>query len=119
MPRYCKAYKLEDLRKYPQWGELADESGKELDDDSIVYIEETLIVTSNCLELDKKEDYLVTDPTPEWETFCKGELEFQVPDWEAESAQVREALKKAEAEKAAKEGETEKEGEDKDDAEGE
>lgn len=112
MPRYCKAYKLEDLRKYPKWAELANESDKDLEDDSIVYIEETLIVTKNCLELDKKEDYLVTDPTPEWETFCKGDLEFQVPDWEAESAAVREALKKAEAEKAEKEGEEKEEAKD-------
>ena len=103
MPRYCKAYKLEDLRKFPKWSESSEEIEKDLKDDEIVYIEETLFVTKNCLELDKKEDYIFNDITPEWEKFCKEELEFEVPDWEAESAKVREALKKMEEEKGEEE----------------
>ena len=30
MTRYCKAYKLEDLRKFPQWADSAKESEKHL-----------------------------------------------------------------------------------------
>ena len=105
MPIYCKAYKLEDLRKYDKWADRAKETEKELEDDAIVYIHEKLFVTKNCLELDKEEDHIFTEVDAEWEAFCKNELEFQVPDWEEESRKVREALAKEEAAKAETEAE--------------
>ena len=98
MPRYCKAYKLEDLRKYPNWSDVASDAEKELEDDSIVYIKEDFVVTKNCLELDKEEDYILTDGGDGWQSFAKDDLKFQVPDWEAESERVREAIKKQEEE---------------------
>ena len=103
MSRYCKAYKLEDLRKFPKWAEVAKENEKELSDGDIVYIQENLTVTKNCLDLDNEEDYIFTEVSPEWESFSKDDLQFEVPDWEAESAKVREALQKEAAEKEAAE----------------
>lgn len=98
MPRYCKAYRLEDLRKFPKWSDVAAGGEKELEDDSIVYIVESFDVTKNCLELDKKEDYILTDAGDDWQKFATSELKFEVPDWEAESERVREAIKKQEEE---------------------
>jgi hypothetical protein len=99
MPRYCKAYKIEDLRKFPKWAESAKSNEKELEDGTLVYIKEELTVTSDCLDLDNEEKLILTDVTPEWEAFCKDELKFEVPDWEAEAARVREQLAKEEKEK--------------------
>ena len=103
MPRYCKAYKLEDLRKFPKWAESARSSEKDLEDGDLVYIKEELHVTKNCLDLDNEDELIFTEVTPEWETFCKDELAFEIPDWEAEAARVREQLAKEEAEKKDKE----------------
>ncbi len=96
MPRYCKAYKLEDLRKFSGWADAALEAEKELNDDSIVYIQEDLTVTKNCLDLDNKDDFIFDKVTPEWETFSKEDLSFAVPDWEEESRINREKLKELE-----------------------
>ncbi len=82
MPKYCKAYKLEDLRKFPQWADSVKEAGKDLDDDSIVYIQENFIVTNNPLDLESEEDYILDRITPEWEAFCKDTLNFEVPQEE-------------------------------------
>ena len=100
MPRYCKAYKLEDVRKFPGWGDGAEANSKELGDDDLVYIQEDFTVTKNCLDLDNKDDFIFTKITPEWEAFAKDELKFEVPDWEEESKRVREHLKKLEEEEA-------------------
>ena len=82
MSRYCKAYRLEDLRKFSGWSEMVRDNEKELNNDSIVYIQENTSVTTNPLDLDSQEDYIFDKTTPEWETFCKDELNFEVPVWE-------------------------------------
>ncbi len=86
MSRYCKAYKLGDLRKFPSWSDAARDNEKELNNDSIVYIQENTSVTTNPLDLDNDEDYIFDKVTPEWETFCKDELKFEVPVWEEVAA---------------------------------
>lgn len=98
MPRYCKAYKIEDLRKFPKWAESAKPAEKELEDSALVYIKEELTVTKNCLDLDNEEELIFTEISAEWESFCKEDLKFEVPDWEDEAAKVREQLAKLEAE---------------------
>ena len=82
MSRYCKAYKLEDLRKYSKWADSAKDNEKELNDDSIVYIQENFSVTTNPLDLDSKDDYIFEDGGSEWESYCKDELKFEVPVYE-------------------------------------
>ena len=105
MPRYCKAYKLEDLKKFPQWDEHVTSAGKEMEDSDLAYIQEDLTVTKNCLDLDNKEDWIYTEVTPEWEDYVTDELNFAIPDWEAESKAAREAALKAEEEAKQKEAE--------------
>lgn len=99
MPRYCKAYKIEDLRKFPKWAESAKATEKDLEEGALVYVKEELTVTKNCLDLDNEDELVFTEISPEWETFCKEDLKFEVPDWEAEAAKVREQLAKEEANK--------------------
>ena len=97
MPKYCKAYKLEDLRKFSGWSAAAASAEKDMGDGDLAYVMESLTVTKNCLDLDKEDDFLLTEVTPEWEAFCKGELKFEVPDWEAESERTRKHLQELEA----------------------
>ena len=101
MPKYCKAYKLEDLRKFTGWAGIALAAEKEMDNNDLAYVMESLKVTKNCLDLDNEEDYLLSDVTPEWEAFCKDVLAFEVPDWEAESERVQKHLQELEAKEKA------------------
>lgn len=94
MPRYCKAYKLEDLRKFPKWSEAAKPAEKDLKDDDLVYVKEGLSVTTDCLDLDNDDAIIYADINAEWEAFCKSDLGFEVPDWEEEARRVREQLAK-------------------------
>lgn len=95
--RYCKAYTLKDLRAFSGWEAHASQSAKELPDDKVVFVLESLVVTTNALEMDKEEDYIYTDISDAWKDFCKSTLAFAVPDWEKESEAVREALAQAES----------------------
>lgn len=96
--RYCKAYLVKDVAKFPKWTEITNTKAKDLDDEDVVYVLESYQVTSNPLAMDDEENYLLEEVTSEWELFCKDVLKFEVPDWEEESKNVRAKL--AEAEKA-------------------
>ncbi len=94
MPRYCKAYRLEDLRKFPKWAETAKAAEKDLKDDDLVYVKEGYSVTTDCLDLDNDDALIYTEISQDWEEFCKKDLSFAVPDWEEEARLVREQLAK-------------------------
>lgn len=103
MPTYMKAYRLEDLRRSPVFHEDRwNAAGGDLDDDDIVYVHESLVVTRDVFGDD---DVIFDDVTDAWKTFCRDELRFQTPDWDAEAARAREALAEqmAAMEKAATE----------------
>jgi hypothetical protein len=92
MGAYCKAYYLRDMRKYTGWKENirnVREEKKEVDgkeikekrilrDDSIVYLQENLVVTDDVY---KEENILFEEVSPEWEEYCKNELNFMIPDY--------------------------------------
>ena len=98
MPIYSCAYKLESLRKYPKWDQVASDAHQALEDDAVVFVKEDFVVTTNGVDQNNEDDFLVANVDEAWKTFCTEELGFKVPDWEAESARVREMLKKEEAE---------------------
>lgn len=77
MPTYCKAYLLADLRRFASWSSVADARQASLADDTVCYIHEDLRVTETCFVSDPN---LVAHVTPEWESFCRGELQFEVPE---------------------------------------
>ncbi len=91
MGRYCKAYPLSALRRYPGWTEARDNAPKQecdadgkqasvrrqLDDDSYVFLHETFVVTDGIF-LD--ENVIFQSPTTAWEEFCRNDLQFTVPE---------------------------------------
>lgn len=89
--KYCKAYKLSQLRQYPNWTEKAENARKirkdvdgefievtrELRDDDYVYLHENFTVTDGIF-ID--ENIIFSDVTPEWITFCRDVLAQHPPN---------------------------------------
>jgi hypothetical protein len=102
MCNYCKAYSVEMFRQYDGWNEKAKnirketemvdgnqvEVERELTDEDILYLQENYQVTDGIF-LDEK--VIFDDVTPEWINFCKGTLEFEIP--EREPVRVNEPAK--------------------------
>ena len=99
MGRYCKAYHVRRLREFGGWhpnlaslhpetevvdGQELTRVRTELQDDDILYVQESLVVTDGIF-LD--ENVVFDAVTPEWEEFCRGPLEFEVPREEEPPAQ--------------------------------
>lgn len=87
---YCKAYLARDLRAFEGWTEkpiarppahddaVAEGEPAGIDDDTILYLHDTHVVTLNALS----EDNVVFDAvTPAWTAFCASELQFEVPTY--------------------------------------
>ena len=71
--KYCTAYHLSDLRRYPSWtSELQD-----LGDDDVVFLHQDFTVTKSIWA---GEDVVFDKVTDEWKNFCGNELRFAVPD---------------------------------------
>jgi hypothetical protein len=92
MPSYVKAYAARDLKRYPLWKPAGDALG----DDTIVFMNEALIVMKGPAKAD---EIIFSDITPDWIEFCREVLQFAVPDWDTESSAARAAV--AAAERAA------------------
>ena len=76
MRKYCKAYYLKDIRRFPNWsGELEEET--QLSDDTVVYLWEDLTVVKSPVLHNK--GILWSKITPEWQQFCKTVLSFEIP----------------------------------------
>jgi len=82
---YCKAYYLQDLRKYPDWSEnkISGKSNgqgngddRNLSADSIVFIHQDHTVTASMWH---DEDVIFNVTNPDWIDFCSRELGFKVP----------------------------------------
>jgi hypothetical protein len=93
MSNYCAAYEARNFRKFPGWTENAanvrkekqEVDGKEveverkLDDDSILYLHESYIVTDDIYN---DEHVIFDNVTDEWKRFCHETLNFEVPVYE-------------------------------------
>ena len=88
--RYCKAYLLSRLRKYPGWVEelekheltkkgqiTKDNQSAILAEETIVYLQETYQVTED-IYLDK--NIIFYSDSQEWKMFCHNELDFSIPE---------------------------------------
>ena len=89
--KYCKAYHLGDLRRWPEWSEsrinwtettegAPDQvPGNDVGftDDSIVFVHQDYTVTKSMWH---NENVIFNQVKPEWMEFCSGELSFRVPD---------------------------------------
>jgi hypothetical protein len=77
MRKYCKAYKLADLRQFSGWSEKREENEPELTDESICYIWDDFVVVRSPVQ----EKGVVFDAiTPEWREFCATTLHFEIPE---------------------------------------
>ena len=93
MGKYCKAHLAKQLREYPGWSENAanvrkekkEVDGKEvevdrqLDDDSILYIQENYVVTDGIF---KDQNIIFDNVTDDWKQFCHETLAFEIPVYE-------------------------------------
>ncbi|MFL6198502.1 MAG: hypothetical protein ACJ76J_04970 [Thermoanaerobaculia bacterium] len=93
MGKYCKAYLAKQFREYPGWTEnkanvrkeKKEVDGKEvevereLNDDSILYLQENYVVTDGIF---KDENIIFDNVTDEWKEFCHGTLGFEIPVYE-------------------------------------
>jgi len=90
MARYCKAYSVADLKRYPGWnvgevdasilvgGEEDESSGhRALRDDDYLFVQENLVVTAGIF-LD--ENVLFQESADAWRRFCESELRFAIPE---------------------------------------
>jgi hypothetical protein len=92
MGNYCKAYPLKRFREFSGWTENlanlrkdrvsqevgADNATPKLKDDDFLYLQENFVVTDGVF-ID--ENIIYEQAPPEWEEFCKINLEFVVPDY--------------------------------------
>jgi hypothetical protein len=95
MRKYCKAYHLKDLRQFGSWTEKRDESEAELSDEDVVYLWDDFTVVRSPVIPDK--GLIFDDITPEWQAFCKGTLNFEIPE------DLRYAYEQTEKQKSASE----------------
>jgi hypothetical protein len=90
--KYCKAYQLKELLRFPgfsqsmnSWNKREDMTGdgniddhdKDRPNDDVVFIHQNFVVTRSPWE---DENVLFDLVTPEWETFCTEALKFKVID---------------------------------------
>jgi hypothetical protein len=83
--KYCKAYHIGDLRRYPGWSEHPlhsqaknnGDAGAVLADDEVVFLHQDFTVTRSAWH---GEDVIFEAVGPDWEEFCKDTLQFKVSD---------------------------------------
>lgn len=83
--KYCKAFHLNDLRKYPRWSDNQingneknnGDAGAPFADDGVVFLHQDFTVTRSAWH---NEDVIFSAVDPAWEDFCLHSLNFKVPD---------------------------------------
>jgi hypothetical protein len=75
MRKYCKAFQLEDLRRFTGWHEQSRKHGGAPPTPTICYLwDDFTVATSPVL----KDSLLFDTVTPEWQAFCTTTLGFVV-----------------------------------------
>jgi hypothetical protein len=102
MGSYCKAYPIERFREFGEWTERTENTrsqqqevdGQEIDVPRVLtegehlYLQENYVVTDGIF-LD--ENVIFDAVTDAWVDFCKNQLKFEVPVYEAAAAQSTDA----------------------------
>lgn len=70
--KYCTAYHVSDLRRYPSWTEA-----QQLADEDVVFLHQDYTVTKSIWS---GEDVIFSDVNDQWKQFCSNDLQFAVPD---------------------------------------
>jgi hypothetical protein len=88
--KYCKAYYLRDMRKYPEWNENRINWKKRVDhdgssngsqddpfpDEKVVFIHQDFTVTESAWH---NENVIFNQVNSVWKEFCQATLKFKVP----------------------------------------
>jgi hypothetical protein len=80
--QYCKAYMIPRFREFSGWIEKSENARKEnssprpLTENDFLYLHEDFVVTDGIF---MDENVIFNNVTPEWITFCKDVLKFEVP----------------------------------------
>ena len=77
MRKYCKAYHIQDVRKFQDWESQQIPSETELSNESVVYLWDDYTVTTSPIHQDT---LLFTQVTPQWREFCLQSLHFTIPE---------------------------------------
>ena len=77
MHKYCKAYKLGQLRQFSDWAEQGEEQEPELTDESIVYLWDDFTVVRSPVQ---EKGIIFEVVSPEWRDFCVNTLHFEIPE---------------------------------------
>jgi ankyrin repeat protein len=72
---YCKAYRVADLRRFPQWDAMTNNAT--LAPEDIVFVHQNYAVTRSIWH-DK--EVVAQNAPPEWRVFCDADLAFKMPD---------------------------------------
>jgi hypothetical protein len=79
MKKYCKAYALAELRRFPGWSAGAAPEEKDLADETSVFVTDVFTVLLSPVGKDK-DKVLFAEDTPEWRKFCTKNLKFKIPE---------------------------------------
>jgi hypothetical protein len=78
MGSYCKAYPLGRFREFSGWSEKMPVSADSPEGEQYLFLQENLVVTDGIF-IDEK--VIFDNVNPEWESFCKTQLGFEIPDF--------------------------------------
>ena len=77
MHKYCKAYRLQDLRQFAGWTEAQHGQEKPRSNDTICYLWDDFTVVRSPVQ----EQGVVFDAvTSQWKEFCTTTLHFKIPE---------------------------------------
>jgi hypothetical protein len=79
MKKYCKAYGLAELRRFPGWEAGAQPEEKEMSEEATVFLTDEFTVIISPVGKDK-DKVLFAEDTPEWRKFCTKNLKFKIPE---------------------------------------
>ncbi len=108
MGKYCKAYPIQQLRKFKNWTENTENTRKEKQEingkevehnrvltyDDFLYLQENYVVTDGIF---KDKDIIFDAVTPEWKDFCTNTLLFEIPNYESADVKTSTTLEKVES----------------------
>ena len=77
MHKYCKAYRLQDLREFSGWTEANEDQAEPLTDDTICYVWDDFTVVRSPVQ---EQGVIFDAVTPEWKEFCTSTLHFEIPE---------------------------------------
>jgi hypothetical protein len=74
--RYCKAYPVSELAKYPGWVDVISNDAGCPPEQDYLFVQSDLTVTTGIFV---DEGIVLTHPSDDWKAFCAEILRFEIP----------------------------------------